>query len=204
LKAKGYDNIEKQLQDNLSSMLSYIKGNVLAKTQDFAIIKTKEDVGYKVRLKPIDFSCLKEKEDLELYLYSHIKEDAFDLFGFKTLEELSFFETIISISGVGPKTGLAILCLGSTSDIKQAIQNKDTSYLTKVSGIGGKTASRVILELQGQLATDILGDNSIDEKEDALCALLELGYRKNEALKALSKVKSSTPEEQVKEALSNL
>lgn len=180
-------------------MLSYISGEIIAKRKNYVIVKT-DKLGYKVHLKPTDFSCFQEKQKVEFFLHSHVREDAFDLFGFRTFEELLFFESLIDISGIGPKTGLAILCLGNISKTKEAIESRDVSYLTKVSGIGKKTANRVILELQGQLAKEESEEKG-SEKEDALCALIELGYRKNEALKALEKTKGKTPEEQVKEAL---
>lgn len=183
-------------------MLAYIEGTILAKNRDSIIVKA-ESLGYKVRLKPIDFSGHKKNQKIKLYLHSHVREDAFDLYGFKTLDELNFFEKLLSVSGIGPKTGLAILCLGSVAQITKAIEMKDTSFLTKVSGIGKKKANRLILELQGQLATD-LEIGAPAEKEEALCALIELGYKRADALKALAKVKSKDPAGQVKEALKQI
>ncbi len=83
------------------------------------------------------------------YLHHHIREDANDLYGFASTDELVLFEKLISISGIGPKAGLALLSLGSPEDLLQAIQSQDTKYLSKAPGIGQKAAQKVILELQG-------------------------------------------------------
>ncbi|MBU1119564.1 Holliday junction branch migration protein RuvA [Patescibacteria group bacterium] len=181
-------------------MIAYLKGTIQSQLSTCVIVKT-NNVGYKVYLKPTELLELKKDDDVELYIHPHIKEDAFDLFGFKTTEELSFFEKLISVSGIGPKTGLALLSTGTTKDILTAIQEKNTAFLTEVPGIGKKTAHRVILELQDKLSDEDITHMATLENSDAVHALVGLGYSKSEALQALSKVTAKNPEKQVKEAL---
>lgn len=192
--------INVKLLHNCTHVIAYLKGTIQSQLSTCVIVKT-NNVGYKVYLKPTELLELKKDDDVELYIHPHIKEDAFDLFGFKTTEELSFFEKLISVSGIGPKTGLALLSTGTTKDILTAIQEKNTAFLTEVPGIGKKTAHRVILELQDKLSDEDITHMATLENSDAVHALVGLGYSKSEALQALSKVTAKNPEKQVKEAL---
>lgn len=140
-------------------------------------------------------SNYKDHHPLELFIHSNIREDAFDLYGFKTYSDLTFFKTLISVSGIGPKSALEILS-NDTNKIKAAILNEDSAYLCKIPGIGQKTAKRLILELKNKIELDDisnLGDHSnlsksntpSDPHPDAVDALLRLGYQRHQVTKTL-------------------
>ena len=153
---------------------------------------------------------MKTGQEYEVYIHQQIKEDLNDLYGFKTIEDLELFQLLISVSGVGPKSGLGILNLAGSADVKEAILSGDASSLTKVSGIGKKTAERLVLELKTKIlklspADDLLG-STINLGADEIDALLSLGYSLVEARTAL---KSIDPEiidsgARVKEALKQM
>jgi Holliday junction DNA helicase RuvA len=137
------------------------------------------------------------------YLYHAIREDASDLFGFPDLSTLDFFEKLISISGIGPKAALAVLSLGPIDRLQQAILSQDTAYLSSAPGIGQKAAQKIILELQSKVA--LLPQGISNEYLDVLTALEGLGYRTNEAQKALQDLpKGLSIDEQLKWALTHL
>ncbi len=162
-------------------MIAYLKGQILKKTLK-SIIVLSGDVGYEVFLTPKHLEQAKQEEEVKLFVHSHIKEDAFDLYGFKSVEELDFFRKVISVSGVGPKSALSVLALAEVSDLKRAISGGDASFLQKVSGIGKKTAERLVLELKEKFINDISGSTSVSSGDEQLAqALVSLGYRDSEA-----------------------
>lgn len=143
-------------------------------------------------------------ESVFLWIHTVVRETALDLFGFLEREDLETFELLITISGIGPKTALSILNVASPAMLRQAVANEDTSYLTKVSGIGKKNAEKIVLELKDKL---IIGkdDKRTDLKSegDALEALVSLGYSEREARNALKQVPKGVEgaSERVKHAL---
>ncbi|MCK5466481.1 Holliday junction branch migration protein RuvA [Candidatus Parcubacteria bacterium] len=170
-------------------MISYIEGKIIFRGEKFIIIKT-GGIGFKVFVLP-DLNL--ENDEIKLFTYLNVKEDALTLYGFLNYKELELFELLISISGIGPKAGLGILSLADTETIKVAIVKNDASVLTRVSGIGKKTAERVILELKNKILISDLGDledksKEINEHSDAIDALISLGYNAGEAKNALSKI----------------
>jgi len=170
-------------------MISYIEGKIIFRGEKFIIIKT-GGIGFRVFVLP-DLDL--EKEEIKLFTYLNVKEDALTLYGFLNYKELELFELLISISGIGPKAGLGLLSLADPETIKVAIVKNDASVLTRVSGIGKKTAERVILELKNKILISDLGDlenksKEISEHSDAIDALVSLGYNTNEAKNALSKI----------------
>ena len=170
-------------------MISYVEGKIIFRGEKFIIIKT-GGIGFKVFVLP-DLNL--ENEEIKLFTYLNVKEDALTLYGFLDYKELELFELLISISGIGPKAGLGILSLADTETIKVAIVKNDASVLTRVSGIGKKTAERVILELKNKILISDLGDledksKEINEHSDAIDALISLGYNAGEAKNALSKI----------------
>lgn len=187
-------------------MISYLSGNILVKGKNFIIINVGQ-VGYQVFISPLFFSELNAGQELEVYTYQHIREDALDLYGFRSLEELEMFELLLSISGIGPKSALGAMSIASVSDLKKTIAHGDPSLLTKVSGIGKKTAERVVLELKEKVgAMDFdkemtgRGNTASGEEIDALIAL---GYNMLEAREALRKVDPGVKDssERIKSAL---
>jgi holliday junction DNA helicase RuvA len=171
-------------------MLAYIKGQVKLKTEQFVVVEN-GGIGYKIFV-PADILVeLKEGEETEFYTYQHVREDALLLFGFKSYNQLQLFELLISISGVGPKTALGVFAVAEPADIKSAIVNEDASVLKKVSGIGAKTAERIVLELKNKIKGDFGEIRTKEEMSgdvDSIEALVSLGYPANEAREALREV----------------
>ena len=170
-------------------MISYLEGKIIFRGEKFIIIKT-GGIGFKVFVLP---NLNLENDEIKLFTYLNVKEDALTLFGFLDYKELELFELLISISGIGPKASLGILSLTDTETIKVAIAKSDASILTRVSGIGKKTAERVILELKNKVIISDLGDlenksKEINDHTDAIDALISLGYNASEAKDALSKI----------------
>jgi len=189
-------------------MISYIKGKVIFKTENFIIVLT-GNVGYKVFV----LSEISEiGQEIELFTYLNVREDALTLYGFLKYKELELFEYLISISGIGPKAGLGILSLADPETVKVAIARGDSSILTRVSGIGKKTAERVVLELRNKFSSlesdDILQEKSkeINDHTDVIEALVSLGYSSQQAKKALANIPSEIKDvsEKIKMALKEL
>lgn len=144
-------------------------------------------------------------EAVNVFTHLHVREDALELYGFLTEEELNFFEMLIGISGIGPKSAIGILGIEKVEKLKAAISEGRAELLTKASGIGRKTAERIILELRNKLkqgeSAKIVG--LMESDQDIVDALANLGYSKSQAKEALSKVDSKIKkiEERIKEAL---
>jgi holliday junction DNA helicase RuvA len=188
-------------------MIAYIKGTIQHKQEGFIVLEN-QGLGYKIFVPEEVLLKAKIGDALELYLYHYVREDQESLFGFAKKEELDLFEKLISVSGIGPKTGLGVFAISSVADIKSAIIHGDASILKKVSGIGAKTAERIVLELKNKIdgLIGVDGIKSSDELtagSDVIDALVGLGFSAGQAREALSKVDPtlSTTEDQVKAAL---
>jgi holliday junction DNA helicase RuvA len=188
-------------------MLAHLEGNIMETRGDFVILSI-GGVGYKVHLLPSIITSCKAGAGKSFYTHLAVRENALDLYGFTTHEELDFFEMIISVSGIGPRSGLAILSLATIETLRLAIGSGDTSYLTKVSGIGRKTAEKIVLELKDKIGAveRANGSPTLTEETEALEALRSLGYSQSEARDALRAVPEGTlnTNERLKEALKRL
>ena len=144
-------------------------------------------------------------DEIFLFIHTHVREDALDLYGFLNLRELEFFEMLINVSGIGPKGALTILGIASIETLERAIGTGDTSYLTKISGIGKKTAEKIVIELRDKISEKIKdekGGASMQGELDVLEALKSLGYSQNEAREALKKCSpDSNTNTKIREAL---
>lgn len=187
-------------------MISYLRGTIIAKSVNYFILDVR-DVGYAIFAGENFLNEIKIGLPLEVFIHHHVREEASDLYGFKSLDELDLFELLISVSGVGPKSALGVLAMASANDIKESIIRGDADLLTKVSGIGKKTAERLVLELKTKIlkissATDISAGSFL-ASGDELDALMSLGYSLSEARSALLAVDSSLKDtgERVKQAL---
>lgn len=191
-------------------MISFLSGRIINKGNGFIILKV-GDIGYKVFVSPSFYADLDIGEEIEIYTHQYVREEALDLYGFSSMEELEMFELLLSISGIGPKTALGVLAIGSVDQVRESIARGDSALLTKVSGIGRKTAERVVLELRekvmdyGSRITDHrLGEGAFTG--DEIDALMALGYSMSQARDALRQVdkniKDSGP--RIKEALKRL
>lgn len=191
-------------------MIAYLKGQVLAKNNNYLILGV-NDVGYKLFATEAFLASLKVTAIQEFYISHQVREEASDLYAFKDLEELDMFELLLSVSGVGPKSALAVISLASPADIKEAVARDDASLLIKVSGIGKKTAERVVLELKGKIMKKLTSQVSVFKDlpstfSDELEALMSLGYALAEAREALQSLDANLTDsrERVKAALKKL
>lgn len=185
-------------------MIGYLKGKIEHKGANYLILET-GGVGYKVFATLVFLAHLKPGEETSIFTHTYVREDQISLYGFPTLPELEFFELLLTVSGVGPKSALGILSLSSLEMVKSAIVSEDPSVFTKVSGIGRKTAERVIVELKEKLKEEASIAPLSREHSDALDALVALGYNQQEAREALKQVpKDVDLQSKVKAALRNL
>ncbi|MEK7596590.1 MAG: Holliday junction branch migration protein RuvA [Patescibacteria group bacterium] len=189
----------------LWEMIAHMRGTVLDKAERSAVIAV-GGLGYKVFATTVTMEKLREGKEASLWTHLAVREDSQTLYGFLDRDELHFFELLISISGIGPKTALGILNVSSVSNIRKAVSTGDTSHLTKVSGIGRKMADKIVLELKGKFgmeSADAADGASLRDEIDALEALEALGYGHREAREALKAVEKSITDtgERVKKAL---
>jgi Holliday junction DNA helicase RuvA len=175
-------------------MIGSIKGKIILKKEKFLIVEN-GGVGYKINVSPDTLSkTISSRSDLGetfFWIHTHVREDILDLYGFSIYQELEFFEMLIGVSGIGPKGALAILGIASIETLRKAIGTGDTSYLTKISGIGKKTAEKIVIELRDKMG-EVEKGSSMQGELDALEALKSLGYSQNEAREALKKVSPDT------------
>lgn len=172
-------------------MIAFLRGQIVNKATNYAIIEV-GNVGYSVYINESWLRDLPLNQELEIYTHQHVREDALDLFGFKTLADLEFFELLLTVSGIGPKSALGVLSMASADDIKETILRGDSLLLTKVSGIGKKTAERLVLELREKIGKLNFYDKLTGEKSvpssDEIDALMALGYSWQQAREALGKI----------------
>lgn len=172
-------------------MIGSIKGKIILKTDKYVISETVDGVGYKINTNTDALSKIKNGEEVFFFIHTHVREDMLDLYGFLNYEEFELFEMLINVSGIGPKGALGILGIASIDTLKKAIITSDIPYLTKISGIGKKTAEKMVIELRDKMGKDDkIG--SLKEELDALEALQALGYSQAEAREALKGLESIT------------
>jgi Holliday junction DNA helicase RuvA len=170
-------------------MISYLSGKILNKGEGSVIVLV-DRVGYKVAVNEDLYSRLSADQEVDLYVYQYVRENALDLYGFETFEKLNLFELLISISGIGPKSALNAVYVAPVNEFKESIARGDPSLLTKVAGVGKKTAERAVLDLSGKIgelpsfSTGEQGGAGNDEIE----ALIGLGYSRQQAMDALRRI----------------
>lgn len=190
-------------------MIAYLNGQILAKSNNYVILGV-DNIGYRLFIGESLGSELKVNDQREFYISHQVREDASDLYAFRNLVELELFELLLSVSGVGPKSALGVLSIASVDDIKEAVVRGDVVLLTKVTGIGKKTAERVVLELKNKLAKSLNNGLSFSGLpsglSDELDALMALGYSLPNARAALQDLDPSLSDsgERVKAALKKL
>jgi Holliday junction DNA helicase RuvA len=183
-------------------MISRIEGTVWDIKDKFIIVGI-GGIGFKVFTTAETKEIYHKGKEISLQTHLVVKEDALDLYGFTTDEELSFFEMLISISGIGPRTALNVLSISTVSALKRAISTNDISHLTKVSGIGKKVAEKIVLELKDKIDSGDENDISLKDEIDAIEALKALGYSQRESREALKEVEKTITKtgDRIKEAL---
>jgi Holliday junction DNA helicase RuvA len=195
-------------------MIAYLKGKLVHKEPTFIILDV-NGIGYQVSISLNTFSEIKDREDLKLVTYMHVREDAQILYGFVNETEKQMFQHLISVNGVGPNTALVVLSYLPPNELRSAIVREDAAALQAVKGIGGKTAQRVILELKDKLRKDPIEEGSGKPglihntmRHEALTALMTLGITKSAAEKSVDSVlklsgNTISLEDLVKQALKN-
>ena len=182
-------------------MYAYIKGELAEINIDHIVIET-GGIGYQIFIPGQTFEYLPALgEELKVYTYLYLREDAMILYGFLTKDDLELFKLLISVSGIGPKGGLAILSTLDADDLRFAVLSGDAKAIAKAPGVGGKTAQRVILELKDKMSLEDAFEKKTQHvqeevnapaagsvKNDAVLALTALGYSSTESLKAVSRV----------------
>lgn len=168
-------------------MIGKLKGQVIHKDEKSLVIDV-SGVGYKVFTTLFNLQSLGKLDEVKLWTHLSVKETSLDLYGFKEKEELDIFELLISVTGIGPKSALGILNISSSDSLKKGIVDGDITYLTKVSGIGKKTAEKIVLELKDKFGVMGESDSSNKEDVDVMEALRSLGYSKEEAREVMKKI----------------
>lgn len=186
-------------------MIGSLRGTVDLLDRPFLIIDV-AGVGYKVLVTNEVFSKAKIGDKLKLFIYTHVKEDALDLFGFEDLEDLKLFENFLTVPGIGPKTAMNIFSFHKREDIVSAILNGDVSTFTSVPRLGTKNAQKIIIELKSKLGStkdlDLTG-KEFEEQTEVINALKNFGFTTGEAQKALKEIKKDglSTEEKIRQAL---
>ena len=185
-------------------MISYLRGRVVYLTEETLVLDV-NGVGYEIYCSGGAFRKIDNSETAEIYTYLQVKEDGITLFGFASLQEKELFLKVLSVQGVGPKLGIAILTGLSADEFALAVQTADVKRLSAVKGLGKKTAEKIILELHGKIsAAEVInasGDDLTKQaeptakltavEEDAVSALMGLGFTKTESVNAVKKARES-------------
>lgn len=183
-------------------MIAHVRGVVAEKFASSVVIDV-AGVGYEVQVPLSDYERAVLDNELKLHTYHHVREQAEELFGFSSLTAKKLFELLITVQGVGPKAALAILSLGDPEQVRNAIANSDSSYIQAASGVGKKTAERVVVDLSdkvglpahyGRGAEPIQAE--LDTSDEALEALMALGYTLADATRALDGIDPKLPTNQ--------
>ncbi|MFH1186659.1 MAG: Holliday junction branch migration protein RuvA [Candidatus Levyibacteriota bacterium] len=189
-------------------MIGSLKGVIEILDHPYALINV-NGIGYKVLLHGTLLSGLKLNDSIKIFTYTHVKEDALELFGFSRFEDLKLFENLISVSGVGPKTAISIFSCGTREEIIEAIVKGDVSFFTDVPRLGRKNAQKIIIELKNKMGSieDLdLSKEGKSENNEVVMALKGFGFSVKEAQTALRAVRNEakTVEEKIKLALKHL
>lgn len=192
-------------------MIAHLKGVVEEKFGTNGVILDVSGVGYEIMVPAIDFENCALGEERKFYTYHQVRENTEELYGFSSLVAKKIFELLISVQGVGPKAGIAIMSLAEAEEVRNAIANGDTAFIAKASGVGKKSAERVVVDLRDKVGipsrygmTEANTTKAKNEPDEALDALIALGFPLKEATAALEKVDTNLPvEERVRRALKN-
>lgn len=179
-------------------MIAHVRGEIVEKFANSLTVDV-AGVGYEVQVALPDYEQVTLGDVTKFHTYHHVREQSEELFGFSTLAAKKLFELLITVQGIGPKAALSILSLGQVEHVRNAIANSDAAYITKASGVGKKSAERVIVDLSDKVGlptyyqTGAPVQVELDTNDEALEALMALGYSLNDASKALEGVDTSLP-----------
>jgi Holliday junction DNA helicase RuvA len=188
-------------------MIAYLSGRVILERCGFIILDV-NGIGYKVFV-PINLNIPSDSiecdKKIKLFIHQHLREDSSDLYGFLEFQELEIFQKLISVNGVGPKVGLAIISVAESKKIYQAIEGEDLTFFSSIPGIGKKVAAKIILELKSKIISvnGITGNSSSDELFEALASL---GFNRSDVMKIIPKIppEISDIEDRIRWILKNL
>jgi holliday junction DNA helicase RuvA len=190
-------------------MIVSLNGRVAEKIGEVVVIDV-QGVGYGVLMTSEDYGLLQTGQSAKVYVYEHIRESAYDLFGFVNLDTRQFFEQLLGVNGVGPKMALSVLSIGSANEVRRAIAGGDTKYIQQASGVGKRVAERIVVDLKDKVglvgvdlsSTGMLQSESVLIQDEAVEALISLGYAPQDAAVALKGIDATLPtEERVTQAL---
>ena len=181
----------------MMGMISHVFGKVVEKFNG-AVIVDVHGVGYEVVLSEIDFEDVLINSEMKFYTYHHIREQSQELFGFTSLAAKKLFELLITVQGIGPKAAMAVLSIDEAEKVRNAIANSDAPFVAKASGVGKRSAERVIVDLKDKVGLALKYDDKsskvvVDRTDEALEALMALGFNLNDAMTALEKVPKELP-----------
>lgn len=183
-------------------MIGYLEGEIKYATKG-KIILFANGIGFTVFL-PGNLNFL-NKSKAELYIHTHLREDNLSLFGFASPQDLDLFELLISVSGVGPKIGLAIFTAATSENILKAIETSNLSFFNSISGVGKKTAQKIILDLKSKVSKGDINFKNLEGSSELVESLISLGFQKQEITPIMADIDTSLPlGTQVKNALNLL
>ncbi|QQS61806.1 MAG: Holliday junction branch migration protein RuvA [Candidatus Moraniibacteriota bacterium] len=200
------DSMRKDLLIKSVSMIATLHGRVESIRGESVIISI-GGIGYRVFVTQYALGKISMVETVFLYIYTHVREDILALYGFLDEEELTMFEFLIGVSGVGPKAALSILSVADPATLQSAVINEDVSILTRVSGIGKKIAGRIVLDLKSKVEKmGFSGEKRTSQDTDAIDALMAMGYSVSDARDVLKDIPKEITDvgDRVKRALRNL
>jgi len=189
-------------------MIATLTGKVAEKLAELVILDV-GGLGYGVFVTVEDYGLLKSDEIAKLYVYEHIRENSHDIFGFISMDTKALFEQLLSVNGVGPRMALNMLSVGTTGEVKRAIASGDVKFIQAANGVGKRLAERVVVDLKDKVglipsasADSLFVGSAAAQQDEAVQALVSLGYTPTDAMTALDKIDSSLPtEDRVKQAL---
>lgn len=189
-------------------MIAHVRGKIEEKFGS-AIIVDVAGVGYELTVPTLDYEACNLGEERKFYTYHAVRENSEELYGFSSLAAKKIFELLTGVQGIGPKAAIAILSLAEAEEVRNAIANADATFISKAAGVGKKSAERVIVDLRDKVgipsrygATEIITTNTNTKPDEALDALIALGFPLKEASTALEGIDSTlTVEERIKLAL---
>lgn len=186
-------------------MIAFLRGTIIGKEQQSIVVSVR-DIGYRVFVTEASNRATRIGDEVALHIHHHVREQGIELYGFASQDDISVFERLISISGIGPKSALSILTVCSAEKLRRAVDKGDAQVLRQVSGIGMKTAERIIVELRGKFTVSAIEGNAENADGEIIEALVSLGYLPTAARGAVNALPPSLDgiEERLKAALKAL
>lgn len=187
-------------------MIAMLHGQIIEKNLNSVIIDV-QGVGYEVQISNYDYDQLLLESEVKLFTYHHIREQSQELYGFINKNSKFLFEQLITVQGIGPKAGLAILSIGDFESVRSAIARGDSKYIQQANGVGKKTAERVVVDLSDKVGVPSkmsaeFVQTEVNLEDEAIEALISLGFTTSDAIKALEKIDSNlSTEERIRLAL---